>query len=96
MNFLIEQEDENEVRYVGLNNEGQPFGAPRVLPREAFQKAFIDTGSGVFQILAEVVQVDSGKVTYNRLNAERQQTGSSTTSNLAVFLANFYPEAAMY
>jgi hypothetical protein len=96
MNFLIEQEDETEVRYVGLNNEGQPFGAPRVLPREAFAKTFIDTGTGVYQILAEVAQVDGGEVTYHRLDAERQRTGSTTTSKLAVFLANFYPQAAMY
>jgi hypothetical protein len=96
MNFLIEQEDENEIRYVGLNNEGQPFGAPRVLPREAFQKAFVDTGTGTYQILAQVTRVEGGKVDYDRLNAERQPSGSSNSSNLAVFLANFYPEAAMY
>ena len=96
MTVLIEQEAGEEIRYVGVNVDGQPYGAPRVLPRDVFMNMFVETGCGIFSLLVEVLDVKSGKVAYDRLDSERQPTSQPTASSAAAFLANFCPEAASY
>ena len=96
MNILVEKEDENETRYVGVNADGQPYGAPRVLPTEAFLKTFVCVGKGVYRLLARIEEVTPDKVTYVRLDYDRQPVGNPITTDLVPFLANFTPEAAVY
>ena len=96
MNILVEKEDEQETRYVSVNIDGQPYGAPRVLPTEAFLKTFVCVGQGVYQLLARILEVTPDKVTYTRLDHDRQPVGNSITTDLVPFLASFTPEAASY
>jgi hypothetical protein len=96
MNILVEKEDEQETRYVSVNIDGQPYGAPRVLPTEAFLKTFVCVGQGVYQLLARILEVTPDKVTYTRLDHDRQAVGNPITTDLVPFLASFTPEAASY
>jgi hypothetical protein len=96
MNILVEKEDENETRYVGVNADGQPYGAPRVLPTEAFLKTFVCVGKGVYRLMARIEEVTPEKVTYLRLDYDRRPVGSPITTDLVPFLASFTPEAASY
>ncbi|MFC1655005.1 hypothetical protein ACFL2F_04285, partial [Myxococcota bacterium] len=96
MNILVEKEDEEETRYVSVNVDGQPYGAPRVLPTEAFLKTFVCVGKGVYRLLARVEEVTPDKVTYVRLDYDRQPAGNPITTDLVPFLASFSPEAASY
>jgi hypothetical protein len=96
MNILVEKEDEQETRYVSVNIDGQPYGAPRVLPTEAFLKTFVCVGQGVYRLLARILEVTPDKVTYTRLDYDRQPVGNPITTDLVPFLASFTPEAASY
>jgi len=96
MNILVEKEDEQETRYVSVNIDGQPYGAPRVLPAEAFLKTFVCVGQGVYQLLARILEVTPDKVTYTRMDHDRQAVGNPITTDLVPFLASFTPEAASY
>lgn len=96
MNLIVEEETEDEIRYVGVDIDGQPFGAPRVLPRKTFQEVFEPLAGGAFRLLAEVLEVQPGQVVYQRLNASRDRVGKPIRNRLAAFLANFTPEAASY
>jgi hypothetical protein len=96
MNILVEKEDENETRYVGVNVDGQPYGAPRVLPTDAFLKTFVCMSKGVYRLMVRIKEVTPDKVTYVRLDYNRQPVGNPTTTDLVAFLANFTPEAASY
>jgi len=96
MNILVEKEDEQETRYVSVNIDGQPYGAPRVLPSEAFLKTFVCVGQGVYQLLTRILDVAPDKVTYTRLDHDRQEVGNPITTDLVPFLASFTPEAAAY
>lgn len=96
MNILVEKEDENETRYVGVNVDGQPYGAPRVLPTEAFLKTFVCVGKGVYRLLTRIEEITPDKITYVRLDYDRQPVGNPITTDLVPFLASFTPEAASY
>jgi len=96
MNILVEKEDEEETRYVSVNIDGQPYGAPRVLPTEAFLKTFVCVGKGVYRLLTRILEVTPDKVTYTRLDYDRQPVGNPITTDLVPFLASFTPEAASY
>lgn len=96
MNILVEKEDDQEIRYVSVNIDGQPYGAPRVLPTEAFLKTFVCVGQGVYRLLARIQEVTTDKVTYSRLDHDRQPVGNPITTDLVPFLASFSPEAASY
>jgi hypothetical protein len=67
-----------------------------VLPAEAFLKTFVCVGKGVYRLLARIEAVAPDKVTYVRLDYDRQPVGSPISTDLVPFLANFIPEAASY
>ena len=96
MNTLVETDDGAEVRYVGIDIDGQPFGAPRVLPKEVFERVFTKVSHGVYQLPVEIIEVAPDQVAYLQLDPERNKVGDKRTSRLAPFLSNFIPEAASY
>jgi hypothetical protein len=96
MDVRIEEDDGVEVRYRGLNVGGITFGAPRVLPRPAFESAYAPTGDGGYRMLVQVLEVADDAVTYQRLDAKRAPAGTPKSCPLIVFLANYVAEAAAY
>lgn len=96
MDVRIEEDDGIEVRYRGLNVGGITFGAPRVLPRPAFESAYAPTGDGGYRMLVQVLEVADDAVTYQRLDAKRKPVGTPKSCPLIVFLANYVAEAAAY
>jgi hypothetical protein len=96
MDVRIEEDDGVEVRYRGLNVGGITFGAPRVLPRPAFESAYAPTGDGGYRMLVQVLEVADDAVTYQRLDAKREPAGTPKGCPLIVFLANYVAEAAAY
>ena len=93
MNLLVEEETEQEIRYVPMDIDGRPFGAPRVLPRDTFLGTFSKVGGGSYRLLIEVMSVEPDKVGYYRLNAARQHLGAPILSRLPPFLTNFVLES---
>ncbi len=96
MGCLVERDDGQEVRYVGIDVDGQPFGAQRILPKEVFERVFHQVSHGVYRLPVEIAAVSGNRVTYHQLDAERRRTGEPRTSRLTPFLSNFEPEAAAY
>ncbi|MBW1807350.1 MAG: hypothetical protein JRJ87_04090 [Deltaproteobacteria bacterium] len=96
MNLLVEDESDTEIRYVGIDIDGQPYGAPRVLSKEVFQKTFAKVCSGSYRMLVSVTGVELGKVSYERLDSDRNQIPKPITCRLAPFVSNFVPESAAY
>lgn len=92
MTLVIEEESEQEIRYVPLDFDGKPFGAPRVLPRGTFLGTFSQVANGSYRLLIEVVSVEPDKIGYYRLNAARQRIGGPILSRMPPFLTNFAPE----
>jgi hypothetical protein len=95
MDVRIEEDDGLEVRYRGLNVGGMTFGAPRVLPKPAFEASYLPSANG-YRMLIRVLDVSESTVRYQRLDAERATVGSPKESALVVFLANFVAESAAY
>lgn len=95
MDVRVEADDGHEVRYCGVNIGGAAFGAPRILPKPAFEAAYVPVAQG-YRMLVQVVDVSENTVTYLRLDAERAPVGTPRSCPLVVFLANFTPEAAAY
>ncbi|HUU03055.1 MAG TPA: hypothetical protein VM425_16605 [Myxococcota bacterium] len=96
MNLLVEDESDTEIRYVGIDIDGQPYGAPRVLSKEVFLKTFAKVCSGSYRMLVTVTGVELGKVSYLRLDSDRNQIPKPITCRLAPFVANFVPESSAY
>ncbi len=95
MDVQIDRESPMEIRYVALNVQGGRNGAPRVLPRQTFEKVFATHGVG-YRMLVSVVRVTEGRVTYQRLNAERQPVAAPREMPVAVFISSFMAEAMAY
>lgn len=96
MGCLVERDDGQEVRYVGIDVDGQPFGAQRILPKEVFERVFHQVSHGVYRLPVEIAAVSGNRVSYHQLDSERRRTGEPRTSRLTPFLSNFEPEAAAY
>jgi hypothetical protein len=95
MDARIEEDDGAEVRYRGLNVGGMTFGAPRVLPKPAFEASYLPSANG-YRMLIRVLTVSESTVSYQRLDSERSPVGTPKESSLVVFLANFVAESAAY
>jgi hypothetical protein len=95
MDVRVEDDDGVEVRYRGLDVGGTAFGAPRVLPKAAFESSYLSSSNG-YRMLIRVTRVEDNVVSYQRLDAQRQPVGGTRQSPLIVFLANFVAEAAAY
>ncbi len=94
MNVVVEQAGD-EVRYVGTDIDGRPYGAARVLKRADFEAVFSRERSG-WRLLILVDQVQGGSVVYRQLDPQRQPMGAPRKMAVSVLVANFVPEAAAY
>jgi hypothetical protein len=95
MNVVVEAAGPGEVRYVGTDIDGRPYGAARVLKRSAFEAVFARAGNG-FRLLIVVEQVTAEGVVYRQLDAQRQPIGAPRKLASSVLVANFVPEAAAF
>ncbi len=95
MKVVVESRGPDEVRYVGTDIDGRPYGAARVLKRADFEAVFTRAGTG-WQLLLIVDQVQGDQVLYRQLDAQRQPLGAPRRMATAVLAANFVPEAAAY
>jgi hypothetical protein len=94
MNVVVEDAGE-EVRYVGTDIDGRPYGAARVLKRSDFEAVFTQERGG-WRLLVVVDQVQEGHVIYRQLDRQRQPMGAPRKMSAAILVANFVPEAAAY
>jgi len=95
MNVVLEGQQGEEVRYVGTDIDGRPYGAARVLKRSDFEAVFSRAGSG-WRLLVVVDQVQGDQVLYRQLDPHRQPMGAPRRMATAVLVANFVPEAAAF
>ena len=96
MSILVEAETGNEVRYVPVDIDGKPFGAPRTLGRADFLATFERAGSVGFRLPVRVLQVTSTHVTWVQLDPAREPVGHPKNGALGMFVNHFVPEAAAY
>ena len=94
MNVVVEQAGD-EVRYVGTDIDGRPYGAARVLKRADFEAVFSRERNG-WRLLILVDQVQDGSVVYRQLDPQRQPMGAPRKMAVSVLVANFVPEAAAF
>jgi hypothetical protein len=92
MNVVVEDAGDEEVRYVGTDIDGRPYGAARVLKRADFEAVFTREGAG-WRLLVQLDQVQEGNVIYRQLDALRQPFGAPRRMPAAILVANFVPEA---
>ncbi|MGC3998369.1 MAG: hypothetical protein QM767_13185 [Anaeromyxobacter sp.] len=95
MNVVLEQAGPDEVRYVGTDIDGRPYGAARVLKRADFEAVFTQERGG-WRLLVQIDQVQEGHVIYRQLDRQRQPMGAPRKMSAAILVANFVPEAAAY
>jgi hypothetical protein len=93
MNVVVEEAAGDEVRYVGTDIDGRPYGAARVLPRADFEAVFSRQG-GRWRLLVQIDQVQDGTVLYRQLDPGRHAIGAARRMAAAILVANFVPEAA--
>jgi hypothetical protein len=95
MNVVIEGASGDEIRYVGTDIDGRPYGAARVLKRTEFEAVFSQERGG-WRLLVQMDQVQDGNVIYRQLDRNRQPIGAPRKLAAAILVANFVPEAAAY
>lgn len=95
MNVIVEQQDENEVRYSAINAEGKPYGAPRILPKSEFERVFAQHRGGC-QLLVRVMGASPQQVVYVQLDPSYQPNSETRAIAPSIFLTNFLPEAGEY
>ncbi len=92
MTVLVEEAGAGEVRYVGTDADGRPYGAARVLRRPEFEAVFSQEPGG-WRLLVQVEQVNGDQVVYRQLDRQRQPFGSPRRLPSAILVTNFAPEA---
>jgi hypothetical protein len=95
MSVVVEESGPDEVRYVGTDIDGRPYGAARVLKRPDFEAVFAQDRGG-WRLLVQIEQVQDGQIIYRQLDRERQPIGAPRKMAAAVLVANFVPEATAY
>jgi hypothetical protein len=95
MSVVVEQAGPSEVRYVGTDIDGRPYGAARVLGKADFEAVFTQERGG-WRLLVRIDQVQEGTVIYRQLDRQRQPIGAPRRMSAAILAANFVPEAAAY
>ena len=93
MKVVVEQSSGDEVRYVGTDIDGHPYGAARVLKRAEFEAVFTQE-SGGWRLLVQIEQVQGDQVVYRQLDRQRQPIGSPRRLPAGILAANFVPESA--
>jgi hypothetical protein len=93
MSVVVEQASGDEIRYVGTDIDGRPYGAARVLKRAEFEAVFAQERGG-WRLLVQIEQVQGDQVVYRQLDRQREPIGSPRRLAAAILAANFVPEAA--
>jgi hypothetical protein len=95
MSVVLEDSGPDEIRYVGTDIDGRPYGAARVLKRSEFEAVFARDRGG-WRLLVQIEQVQDGQIVYRQLDRERQPIGAPRKMAAAILVANFVPEATAY
>jgi hypothetical protein len=95
MSVVVEDAGPSEVRYVGTDMDGRPYGAARVLKRAEFEAVFTQE-QGAWRLLIQIDQVQEGNVIYRQLDPGRQPMGAPRKMSAAILVANFVPEASAH
>jgi hypothetical protein len=95
MNVVVEETGPDEIRYVGTDIDGKPYGAARLLKRADFEAVFTQERGG-WRLLIHIDQLQEGNVIYRQLDRQRQPIGAPRKMSAAILVANFVPEAAAY
>jgi hypothetical protein len=95
MSVVVEDSGPDEVRYVGTDIDGRPYGAARVLKRSEFEAVFARDRGG-WRLLVQIEQVQEGQIIYRQLDRDRQPIGAPRKLAAAILVANFVPEATAY
>jgi hypothetical protein len=95
MNVVVEEAGAEEIRYVGTDIDGRPYGAARVLKRADFEAVFAQERGG-WRLLVHIDQLQDADVIYRQLDRQRQPFGAPRKMSAAILVANFVPEAAAY
>jgi hypothetical protein len=95
MSVVLEDSGPDEIRYVGTDIDGRPYGAARVLKRSEFEAVFARDRGG-WRLLVQIEQVQDGQIVYRQLDRERQPIGAPRKMAGAILVANFVPEATAY
>jgi hypothetical protein len=93
MSVVVEEAGPDEVRYVGTDSDGRPYGAARVLARSDFEAVFSRERGG-WRLLVRIDQLQEGAVLYRQLDRQRQPIGAPRMMPAAILMANFIPEPA--
>jgi hypothetical protein len=95
MSVVVEETTADEIRYVGTDIDGRPYGAARVLKRADFEAVFTQERGG-WRLLIQIDQLQEGDVIYRQLDRQRQPMGAPRKMSASVLVANFVPEGAAY
>jgi hypothetical protein len=95
MSVVVEEAGTEEIRYVGTDIDGHPYGAARVLKRADFEAVFAQERGG-WRLLVQIDQAQAGHVIYRQLDRQRQPIGAPRRMQAAILVANFVPEAAAW
>jgi hypothetical protein len=95
MSVVVEEAGADEIRYVGTDLDGHPYGAARVLKRADFEAVFARERGG-WRLLVQIDQAQDGHVIYRQLDRQRQPIGAPRRMPAAILVANFVPEAAAW
>jgi hypothetical protein len=95
MSVVVEEAGPDEVRYVGTDIDGRPYGAARVLAKADFEAVFSKEKGG-WRLLIVIDQAQEGAVLYRQLDHARQPMGAPRKMAAAILVANFVPESQAY
>lgn len=93
MEVLIEQEANGEVRYVGTDIAGKPYGAPRILKRSDFERVFVQGKSG-WRLRIQVDRTQGDTVTYHSVGNDGKARAGPRSISAAILVATFVRESS--
>ena len=97
MEVQVESDDGEEVRYKAVNIAGRTYGAPRVLPKIAFDATYTvgKRSQQSHRMQVQISSVDDENVHYVKLDAQHRPVGPERSVSAVGFLANFMLDAAL-
>ncbi len=96
MNVVVEKDDGKTIRYMCIDADGRPYGAPQSLARPDFFQVFSAAPNGSFRLCVIVDAVRSDHVIYRQMDAARVPGGEPVRIPLSHLAAAFVPEATLY
>ena len=95
MEVRVESDDGEEIRYKGVNVAGGTYGAPRVLPKIAFEATYTADPKNrkSHRMRVQISSVDDENVHYVKIDAQLRPVGPERIVSAVGFLANFMLDA---